>query len=570
MIYTSSLFPFGSSIPSLSIPQFMTTYNPDAVPANKVVHIDTFSPEPLTYSSLRKKAAQAAWGLRHKLGVGLGDTVLAIVTNSNDFVLLAHATWWTGAVFAPLNTSSTQKDIEHVLGLVKPTHIATITSKLDEVQSAAATLSITPKIFTVLSKIPNSDIPQFPTDILDETYSLPVFDISSTGKHARDVPSTICFSSGTTGKIKGVVLSHYNFVANCLQFRASLPDRVHSGVREVTQNKEADLEIHDADCHIYGLSTVVVTGMWIGGLYLGLPSFDLETFCARSAEIMATDMHLVPPVALVLVTQGLAEKYDLKSLERIVVAAAPLKEKLQRELKARFPGVGICQGYGLTECSPGVTHQVHDNDSSCGTVGKLIAGTEARLVSPLTLTDVPPGQEGELWIRGPQVMMGYINDPISTKNTFVDGWLRTGDILRVDERGDFWVTDRLKEMIKYKGFQIAPSELDDLILQHPLVTDAAVCAFYSEAQATEVPMAYVSLVRDKADLSQSEIQEVIDEIRTWVDGQVAGYKRLRGGVFHLQDLPKTPTGKILRRLLPVPTPTVVTAGKSEEGRVGKL
>ena len=125
-------------------------------------------------------------------------------------------------------------------------------------------------------------------------------------------------------------------------------------------------------------------------------------------------------------------------------------------------------------------------------------------------------------------------------------------------------------MIKYKGFQIAPSELDDLILQHPLVTDAAVCAFYSETQATEVPMAYVSLVSEKSDLPQNETQGVLDEIRTWVDGQVAGYKRLRGGVFHLQDLPKTPTGKILRRLLPAPTPTVPASGKSEEGRVGKL
>ncbi|KAL4949513.1 hypothetical protein BDW69DRAFT_73783 [Aspergillus filifer] len=559
MIYTSTLFPIGSSIPSLSIPQFMTTYNPDAVPADKVVHIDTFSPEPLTYSSLRRKASQAAWGLKHKLGVGLGDTVLVIVTNSNDFVLLAHATWWTGAIFAPLNTSSTQKDIEHALALIKPTHIATIVSKLDDVQNATAALDINPRIFTVLSK--SGDIPQFPLDILDESHSLPVFDIASTGKHARDVPSTICFSSGTTGKIKGVVLSHYNFVANCLQFRASLPDRVHSSVREV---------VFPPYCHIYALSTVVVTGMWTGGMYLGLPSFDLETFCAKSQEIRATDMHLVPPVALLLVTHGLVEKYNLQSLESIVVAAAPLKEKLQRELKARFPGVGICQGYGLTECSPGVAHQVHDNDSSCGTVGKLIAGTEARLVSPQTQKDVPLGQEGELWVRGPQVMMGYINDPTSTKNTFVDGWLRTGDILRIDERGDFWVTDRLKEMIKYKGFQIAPSELDDLLLQHPYVTDAAVCAFYSEAQATEVPMAYVSLVPEKASLPQSEIQGFLDEIETWVDGQVAGYKRLRGGVFHLQGLPKTPTGKILRRLLPIPAAAASASDKSEERRVEKL
>ncbi|KAL4943487.1 hypothetical protein BDV06DRAFT_234589 [Aspergillus oleicola] len=565
MIYTSPLAPIGE-VPSLSIPQFMTKYNPDAVNANKVVHLDTFSPEPLTYGSLRKRAGQAAWGLKHKLGVQQGDVVLAIVTNSNDFVLLAHATWWTGAVFAPLNTSSTQKDIEHVLALVKPTHVATIVSKLDDVQKAAATIKATPKIFTVLSKISNADIPQFPADILDTdpTNSLPPFDIASTGKHAKDVPSIICFSSGTTGRMKGVQLSHYNLVANTLQLRASLPDRVTSGVREV---------IFPPYCHIYGLSTVVVTGMWTGGTYLGLPAFDLEMYCAKSAEIKATDMHLVPPVALLLVTQGVARKYTFDGLERIVIAAAPLKEALQRQLKARFPGASICQGYGLTECSPAVTHQVHDNDSSCGTVGKLIAGTEARLVSPITLSDVRPGEEGELWVRGPQVMMGYINDPTSTKNTFSDGWLRTGDILRIDKQGDFWVTDRLKEMIKYKGFQIAPSELEDILLQHPAVTDAAVCAFYSDAQATEIPLAYVSLVPGKSSLPQTEIQSVLDEVRAWVDAQVAGYKRLRGGVFQLQTLPKTATGKILRRLLPVPEPSdlpLALAGMGEEGRVGKL
>ncbi|KAL2850620.1 hypothetical protein BJY01DRAFT_261525, partial [Aspergillus pseudoustus] len=545
-VYTSPLAPF-SEITNLSIPQFMTRYNPDGVPADKIVHMDTFSSEHLTYGSLREKASRAAWGLKHRIGVRPGDVVLAIVANSNDFVLLAHATWWVGGVFAPLNTSSTQKDIEHVLKLVKPTHIATITSKLADVGNAISALRIAPKIFTVLSKV--ADIPQFPADIIGtdpKTQTLPPFDLN--GKPARDTPSTICFSSGTTGNMKGVLMSHHNLVNNLLQMRASIPSRLVSGVREVWFTPY---------CHIYGLSAVVFCGMWTGGTFLGLPSFDLETFCRKSSEIQATDMHLVPPVALLLTTSEIARKHDVPSVERIVIAAAPLKEALQRELKKRFPKASICQGYGLTECSPGVSHQIDDTSSGPGTVGKLVAGTEARLVDPTTCRDVAPGEEGELWIRGPQVMMGYVNNPEATAATFSEGWLRTGDILRMDEDQNLWVTDRLKEV----RFQIAPSELEDLLLRHSHVTDAAICAIYDDSQATEVPLAYVSLTPEKANLPPAEIQHLLEEIQKWADGQLAGYKRLRGGVFHLQTLPKTPTGKILRRLLPA---------KVREGRGGRL
>ncbi|KAL4895113.1 hypothetical protein BDV59DRAFT_211916 [Aspergillus ambiguus] len=538
-IYTSSFSPLWD-VESLSIPQFMTRYNPYGVQADKVVHSDTFSEKALTYGSLREQAGRAAWGLRHKLGVKPGNTVLALVPNSNDFILLAHATWWAGAVFAPLNTASTEKDIAHVLGLVRPTHVATIGAKIGMVQSAVASVaSVDSKIFAVLSR--EGDIPQFPNDIIGkkDTESLPPYDLD--GKSSKETPSTICFSSGTTGNMKGVLISHYNLIMNTLQMRNSMPLRVHSDIREVW---------FPPYCHIYGLSVVVFCGMWVGGFYHGLPAFELLPFCKKSAEIKATDMHLVPPVALALVNEPSVQTYDLSSVERVVVAAAPLKVSLQRKLKERLPRASICQGYGLTECSPGVMHQLYDEEASCGSVGKLFAGTEARLVDPNTGKDVEPGQEGELWVRGPQVMMGYCNDPTSTKATFSDGWLKTGDIMRVDADGNFWVTDRLKEMIKYKGFQIAPSELEDMLLRHDDVTDAAVCAVYDDAQATEVPLAYVSVTPEKANLRENEVQEILDNIRQWMDSRVAGYKKLRGGVFHLQTLPKNPTGKILRRLLP--------------------
>lgn len=209
-----------------------------------------------------------------------------------------------------------------------------------------------------------------------------------------------------------MVISHYNLVMNTLQLRSSLPLRLHSGVREVffaPCKFLSSMSLHIGqsfqknnlclanscllDCHIYGLSVVVFSGMWAGGLFYGLPAFDLETFCRKSAELKVTDMHIVPPVALALVNIPSVETYDLSSVERVVIAAAPLKVSLQRKLKQRFPGASICQGllqillnkfpgyanesqgYGLTECSPGVMHQMYDEESSCGSVGKLFAGT---------------------------------------------------------------------------------------------------------------------------------------------------------------------------------------------------
>ncbi|KAE8372222.1 hypothetical protein BDV26DRAFT_302116 [Aspergillus bertholletiae] len=509
-IYQSNIGPFGD-MESLSIPQFMVRYNPDEVASEKIVHLDTFSKDPITYGSLRHDAGHGAWGLRNKLNLQPGDILLALIPNSNVFVLLAHATWWAGAVFAPLNTSSTEKDIAHVINLIRPTHIATVESKLRAVQQAMAS--------------------KFPLDVIGtEDQHLAPYDLQ--GKSAKETASTICFSSGTTGKMKGVLLSHYNMIMNSLQLRNSMPLRLNATVREVWFSPY---------CHIYGLASVVFSGMWVGALYLGQPAFELKAFCQKASEIHATDMHLVPPVAISLTSQSV-EDYDLSSVQRVLIAAAPLKVALQQQLQKRFPQASICQGYGLTECSPGVLHQIDDDGSNCGSVGRLLIGTEARLVDPMTRKDVKPGEEGELWVRGPQVMMGYINDPASTKETFTDGWLRTGDILKIDQNGNFWITDRLKE--------IAPSELEDTLLRHPDVTDAAVCAVYDDSQATEVPLAYVSLVANKVHLPESNKRAVLARIGEWVNGQVAGYKKIRGGVFHLQEIPKTPTGKIQRRLLP--------------------
>lgn len=528
----------------VSIPQLMTRWNPDNVQADKIVHADTISGKTITYGGLRENAARCAWGLQQKFGIRHGDVVCIICPNATDFVLLAHAVWWAGAIFSPFNASYTVNDMIHSIDLVKPTLVVSAGPFLDNVRSAVSRSKLSkagkaPQIITVLDRV--NGMSKFPEDVTGHTKDQSILPYDLNGKSAKTTVSTICFSSGTTGKMKGVQLTHYNIVQNLLQYRASLPQLSNSSSSEI---------FFPPYCHIYGLSCVVLQGMFFGSFSCGLPAFDLDIFCQQMQKWKATWAHIVPPVALLLANSEVMDKYDLSTLQYIVVAAAPLKPALQSKLKARFPQACVCQGYGLSECSPGVTFQHENDEASVGTVGKLFSGTEARLVDPVSGKDVGPGEDGELWIRGPQVMLGYIGDDAATRNTFEGDWLRTGDVMRLDERGNFWITDRLKELIKYKGFQVAPSELEDLLLGHPDVTDAAVCAVYDNSQATEVPLAYVSLVESHLSVSTAEKNAVLERVRTWVDGKVAGYKKLRGGVHHLQELPKTNTGKIQRRLLP--------------------
>jgi 4-coumarate--CoA ligase len=295
---------------------------------------------------------------------------------------------------------------------------------------------------------------------------------------------------------------------------------------------------------------VTLINMWVGGFVCGLASFDLDIYCKKIEEYSANEMHIVPPIAIALVNSPNIRKYDLSSIRAITIAAAPLKKALHSALKEKFPGVPITQLYGSTEGTGSITAQRFDTEESNGSVGKLMSGIDGRVVDPVTKKDVLSGEEGELWVRGPNMMVGYHENEAATKDAFDGDWQRTGDLVKVDQKGNIWVVDRLKEMIKYNGFQVAPSELESVLMMHPLVTDAGVTSIYSDTQATELPIAYVALTPEKAAAAPEEMHQTLNDIRSWVDGKVAGYKKLRAGVYHLQTLPRNPSGKILRKDLP--------------------
>ncbi len=330
----------------------------------------------------------------------------------------------------------------------------------------------------------------------------------------------------TTGLPKGVALTHRNLVATLVQ---------HEPVYDVTDQDVllASLPMF----HIYGLSIITNYGLRHGTTIITMPRFQPDRFFELIASERVTWLHLAPPAVLLLADTD-RDTYDLGSVRRSVSGGAPLDAGVQARAELVL-GCAIGQGYGMTEASPGITFVPDDRPAAGlpGSVGVLVAGTEARLVDPETGLDVTADGTGELWVRGAQVMSGYLDDPVSTAATIVgDGWLRTGDIANVDADGYWRVVDRLKELIKYRGWQIAPAELESVLLSLPQVADAAVVGAPDPASG-EIPVAFV--VPSDPSLDPTEVMG-------WVAERVAPYKKIRA--LHVIDaVPKSPSGKILRK-----------------------
>jgi len=284
-----------------------------------------------------------------------------------------------------------------------------------------------------------------------------------------------------------------------------------------------------------------------------LPKFDPDLFCQAIERYRVTAGFIVPPILLVLVHHPATNKYDLRSLKLLTSGAAPLSagvvDLVVKKLKSVGATVAVNQGYGLTETSP-ATHLLPEKDCrrKIGSIGILLPNLEARLVAndENNIADAAQGEPGELWVRGPTVMKGYLNNPTATASSITtDGWFKTGDIATRDEEGYYKIVDRKKELIKYKGFQVPPAELESVLLQHPEIVDAAVIGVDDPARATELPRAYIV---HKAGTTGAR-KSFPKDVQLWVEARVAKHKFLRGGVVIIDAIPKSAAGKILRREL---------------------
>nr|KAG5691614.1 hypothetical protein BaRGS_023785 [Batillaria attramentaria] len=335
------------------------------------------------------------------------------------------------------------------------------------------------------------------------------------------------YSSGTTGLPKGVMITHHNVVANILQFRELLhvtPDDRTLGLLPFF--------------HIYGLTAVQFGTLYDGGQLVTVPRFDPEMFLTSIQNKKISIFHGVPPIILFLAKHPLVDKFDLSSLKYMISGAAPLGEGLTKECMTRL-GVPIYQGYGLTETSPVIN--IDGPPGHPGTIGYLVPNTVAKIVNVETCKPVKMGEMGEYCVKGPQVMKGYLHNQEATDEMIdKDGWLHTGDLGILREDGFVVIEDRLKELIKYKGFQVPPAELEGLLLTHPAVQDVGVIGIPEEGVG-ELPRAYIVL-KPKASASAEDFIKFVED-------NAAPSKRLRGGVEFVEEIPKTASGKILRRVL---------------------
>lgn len=468
----------------------------------------------LTGAQFADAVTSLAGGLTER-GYAPGGCIALMAPNMPEYCVVFHGAAWAGGTVTPINPTYTAPEVNHQLIDAGAELLITIAPFAELAKQAIKGTKV--REIVIIGDAPDGTTPlsalmgtpvkaQAPVDVANHVATLP-------------------YSSGTTGLPKGVMLTHQNLVVNIDQCLAA------------TQQQPGEVTVSFLPFfHIYGLQVLMNINLAAGGCTVTMPRFDLEQFLTLCCQHKTSRLWIVPPVALALAKHPIVATFDLSFIQQINSAAAPLGADVAEAMGARL-GTNATQGYGMTELSP-VSHISRPGFAVSGASGRTIPNTQCRIVDPESGKDLPQGQDGELWVKGPQVMKGYLNNPTATAATIVEGgWLRTGDIAHFDAEGYLFVTDRLKELIKVKGFQVAPAELEALLLTHPDITDAAVIGV-PDPEAGEVPMAFV--VATKA--------PNLADLRAFLEPQVAHYKHIQR-LEIVTEVPKSASGKILRRVL---------------------
>ena len=500
-------------IPEVSLAEFVI--DKAAAYGDRPALIDGPSGRIVTYAALAGTVRALAAGLARR-GFGKGDVFAVYSPNLPEYAAVLHAVAMLGGITTTVNPLYTARELGEQLADAGARFLITVPPLLERAREASRHAGLKEVFVFGEAKEATSF-----ASLLKRGDSVPKVSIAP-----RTDVVVMPYSSGTTGLPKGVMLTHHNLVANICQTEPLFATEIERVI--------AVLPFY----HIYGLTVLLNISLHRGDTVITMPRFDLEQFLQLLQQHGVTRAYLVPPIVLALAKHPLVEKYNLGALRSINSGAAPLGGNVEQACGDRL-NCFVAQGYGLTETSPVVsTTPIDPAVRRAGSAGLLIPNTECKVVDPASGAELEANQQGEVCVRGPQVMKGYLNQPAATSAMLEpEGWLHTGDIGMVDQDGYLFIVDRLKELIKYKAFQVAPAELESLLLKHPAVADAAVIP-HPDAEAGEVPKAFVVM----------KGQASPDELMAFVNEQVAPFKKIR--LLEVVDqIPKSPAGKILRRTL---------------------
>ena len=509
------------------------------LPESHLIAKDSLTNRSITIGELRDRAGRIAKGIADVLRPSHQDRWAIVLPNSVEYLEVFHAILWTGGVVCPVNHALKATEIGHGLAVSRPHFVVaygpTIPSINEAVDIAYKDLTEQgikwerPRVITIISEV--QGFQHIPDDFFGSS-RLPIPHWTDTSKQL----ASIHLSSGTTGKPKGVELTHLNFVSNVYQLCAHDPKQFHPGSRTVAFTPWA---------HIAMTTMPLFMSPYTGMMHHAMPSYNLEKFAELVGSNQATSFQGVPSVVLTLANSDVTSRFDFSQAQIINVGGAPLKKDLIDRLLSRAPWK-LVQLYGMTEAAGYVAYQRCEETVPDGAVGKLLPNIEGCLKKEGSTEDVAPGEAGELWLRGPNITKGYAFNEEANRTAFpLPGWYNTGDVARIDEEGRISIVGRTKELIKYKGFQVSPAELEGYLNSHPHVIEGGVGAIWDESQLTELPAAWVVLKEHV--FGDTDTRRALKDIHKSVDEQVSGYKKLRGGVWQVSSLPKNSTGKILRK-----------------------